>query len=173
MRNYYKNQMLPDLDLVGSAGLSGLDTSHGGAFDSVASGDYYTWEIGLVLEIPIGNRAQKGQYLRAKHEAELAELRIKKLRQEITVDVRTALRAVELARESVRASGRSRVASEKRLEAEEERFRRGMATLNDVLTFQKEYADAISSEKRAIADYASSSVSLRRASGTLLPTNVD
>jgi outer membrane protein TolC len=82
--------------------------------------------------------------------------------------VRTALRAVELARESVRASGRSRVASEKRLDAEEERFRLGMATLNDVLTFQQEYADAISSEKRAIADYASASVSLRRASGTLL-----
>jgi outer membrane protein TolC len=168
MRNYYKNQLLPELNVVGSAGLSGLSDSFGSAIESTADGDFYNWKVGLVLEIPIGNRAKKGQYMRAENEAELAELNVEQIKQQITVDVRTALRAVELARESVRASGRSRVASEKRLEAEEERFRLGMATLNDVLTFQQEYADAISSEKRAIADYASASVSLRRASGTLL-----
>jgi outer membrane protein TolC len=173
MQNYYKNQMLPELDLVGSAGLSGLSNSHGSAFESATEGDFYSWEVGVTLEIPLGNRAQKGQYLRAKHEAELAELRIDQLKQEITVDVRTSLRALHLARESVRASGRSKTASEKRLEAEEERFRLGMATLNDVLTYQQEYADAISSEKRAIADYASASVSLRRASGTLLWSHQD
>jgi outer membrane protein TolC len=168
MRNYYKNQMLPELDLVGSTGLSGLSNSYGSAFESATDRDFHSWEIGVTLEIPLGNRAQKGQYQRAQLEAELAELGIKEIKQQITVDVRTALRAVELARESVRASARSKVASEKRLEAEEERFRLGMATLNDVLTYQQEYADAIASEQRAIADYASASVSLRRASGTLL-----
>jgi outer membrane protein TolC len=173
MRNYYKNQMLPEFNVVGSAGLSGLSDSFGSAIDSTSDGNFYNWKVGLVFELPIGNRAKKGQYLRAKNEAERAVLKVEQIKQQITVDVRTVLRAVELARESVRASGRSRVASEKRLEAEEERFRLGMATLNDVLTFQQEYADAISSEKRAIADYASASVSLRRASGTLLLHNED
>jgi len=168
MSRYYKNQLLPELDLFGTGGLSGLSDSYGSSLDSTLNGDYRSWQVGISLEIPIGNRAQKGQYLQSKHETELADLNIRQLKQEITVDVRKALRAVELARESVKASGRSKVASQKRLEAEEERFRLGMATLNDVLTYQQEYADAISSEKRAIADYASASVSLRRASGTLL-----
>lgn len=169
MERYYKNQTLPELDIVGSVGTSGLEgTSFGDAFEGATQGDFYSWKIGLALEVPIGNRAQKGRYARARHETELAELKIRKLRQEITVEVREALRALELARESIRASARSKIASEKRLEAEEERFRLGMATLNDVLRFQEEYADAISSEKRAIADYASSSVRLRRASGTLM-----
>ena len=99
----------------------------------------------------------------------MASLRVKALRQEVTVEVREALRALLLAKESIRASGRAKVASEKRLEAEEERFRLGMAILNDVLRFQQEYADALSSEKRAITDYAGASVMLRRATGTLLP----
>ncbi len=168
LRNYYKNQTLPELDIVGSTGTSGVGSSFGDAFDSSTDGNFYSWEIGVVLEIPIGDRARKGRYLRAMHEAELAELAVRKIRQEITVEVREFLRDMELARESVKASGRSKIASEKRLEAEQERFRLGMATLNDVLLFQQEYADAISSEKRAIADYASSSVRLRKASGTLL-----
>ncbi len=168
MEKYYGNQMLPELNLVGSAGTSGLDRDLGKAFEGTTSGDFYSWEIGLALEIPVGNRAQKGRYLKASHETELLELRIRELRQEITVEVREALRALELARESVRASARSKRASEKRLEAEEERFRLGMATLNDVLRFQEEYAEALSSEKRAIADYASNSVRLRQVSGTLI-----
>jgi outer membrane protein TolC len=168
MEKYYRDQTRPELNLVGSAGTGGLDRESGEALEGAASGDFYSWEIGVALEIPVGNRAQRGRYLRAKYETGLSELRIRELRQEITVEVREALRALELARESVRASGRSKRASEKRLEAEEERFRLGMATLNDVLRFQEEYADAISSEKRAIADYASNSVRLRRASGTLI-----
>ncbi len=169
LRDYYKNQSLPELDIIGSAGTSGLGSSYGDALESAGEGDFYSWRVGLALEIPLGNRALKGRYLRAKHDVELASLRVKALRQEVTVEVREALRALLLAKESIRASGRTKVASEKRLEAEEERFRLGMATLNDVLRFQQEYADALSSEKRAITDYAGASVMLRRATGTLLP----
>ena len=143
--------------------------SYGDALESAGEGEFYSWRVGLALEIPLGNRARKGRYMRAEHDVELASLRVKALRQEVTVEVREALRALLLAKESIRASGRAKVASEKRLEAEEERFRLGMATLNDVLRFQQEYADALSSEKRAITDYAGASVMLRRATGTLLP----
>ncbi len=169
LRDYYKNQSLPKLDLIGSVGTSGLGSGYGDALESAGEGDFYSWRVGLALEIPLGNRARKGRYLRAKHDVELASLRVKALRQEVTVEVREALRALLLAKESIRASGRAKVASEKRLEAEEERFKLGMATLNDVLRFQQEYADALSSEKRAITDYAGASVMLRRATGTLLP----
>ena len=42
-----------------------------------------------------------------------------------------------------------------------------MATLNDVLKFQEEYAKALSSEKRAAVDYAKATVELERIKGTL------
>ena len=62
---------------------------------------------------------------------------------------------------------KTRTAAEKRFEAEEGRFKAGMATLNDVLKFQEEYAKALSSQKRAEVDYAKATVELERIKGTL------
>lgn len=42
---------------------------------------------------------------------------------------------------------------------------------NDVLRFQEEYSEALSSEVRASTDYARALVNLRRASGTRSPGN--
>jgi outer membrane protein TolC len=128
--------------------------------------------VGLSLSLPINNRTAAGNYLKAKYDEEMARLDTEVLRQNITVEVREALRALTLARESVKATGKTRVASEKRLNAEQERFRLGMAILNDVLRFQEEYATALSSEKRALVDYAKAAVNLRKATGALLENQV-
>lgn len=168
LRKFQKNQKLPELNLIAGAGLNGLNENQGGALDSAASGDYYSWQVGLSLTMPINNRTAAGNYLKAKYEEEMARLDTDILRQNITVEVREALRALTLARESVKATGKTRVASEKRLNAEQERFRLGMAILNDVLRFQEDYATALSSEKRALIDYAKAAVNLKKATGTLL-----
>ncbi len=42
-----------------------------------------------------------------------------------------------------------------------------MATMNDVLKFQEEYAKALSSEKKAHVDYAKAVIELERVKGTL------
>ncbi|GAB4388587.1 MAG: hypothetical protein Kow0025_08810 [Thermodesulfovibrionales bacterium] len=168
MREFYRNQKLPSLDVSASAGLNGLDGGFGDVMDASTSGDFYSWQVGLEFSMPLNNRAARGNYLKAEYEERRAALRLSRLRKEITLEVREALRAVELARESVEATRKTRIASEKRLEAEQERFRLGLATLNDVLTFQEEYAGSLSSEKRSLTDYATAVVGLRKAAGTLL-----
>lgn len=168
LREFQKNQKLPELNLVAGAGLNGLDGNLGGSVDSTTSGDFYSWQVGLSLTVPIHNRTAAGNYLKAKYEEEMARLDTEVLRQNITVEVREALRALKLAGESVKATGKTRVASEKRLNAEQERFRLGMAILNDVLKFQEDYVTALSSEKRALIDYAKAAVNLKKATGMLL-----
>lgn len=168
LRKFYGNQLLPQLDLTASAGLNGTEGSFGDTFDSSTSGDFYSWQLGLSLTIPLNNRTARGSFLKSKYDEEKAALRIKGLRQSITLQAREALRALRLAKESVAATRKTRVASEKRLLAEQERFVLGLATLNDVLTFQKDYAGALSSEKRALTDYSKASVELERTMGTLL-----
>ncbi len=172
LSRFYKNQKLPDLSLTAGAGLSGLDESLGNAVDDAASGDFYTFQAGVSLSIPLGNRSAAGRYLKAKREEEAARLNVERIKKTIVVEVREALRALRLAGESIKATGRTKVASEKRLQAEEERFRLGMATLNDVLRFQEEFAETLSSEVRASTDYARALVNLRKASGTLSPESV-
>lgn len=167
MRRFYKNQKLPDLSLVGGAGLNGLEDSHSRALDDAASGEHYSWKVGVALAVPLGNRTSKGNYLRARHEEEAAQLRVEQLKRSIALEAREALRAFDLARQSMKAARQTRVASENRLNAERERFSLGMATLNDVLSFQEDYAASVSSEERAHSDFAIALVRVRLAAGTL------
>jgi outer membrane protein len=168
LRRFYGNQLLPELDFTASAGLNGTEGGFGDSFDSSTSGDYYSWQLGLSLTIPINNRTARGNFLKSKYDEEKAALRIRGLRQSITLQAREAVRSLRLAKESVAATLKTRVASEKRLLAERARFGLGLATLNDVLTFQKEYAAALSSEKRALTDYWKAWAELGKATGTLL-----
>jgi outer membrane protein TolC len=88
--------------------------------------------------------------------------------QRIRLEVREALRNVNVAMESIEATSVTRLAADKRLRAEEEKFRVGKATLRDVLEFQAELASALSDEKRSRADYAIAIAKLAKQTGTLL-----
>ncbi len=167
LRKYFDNQQYPDLNIIGSVGLNGLNGNYNNALDKMSSGDYYSWQFGLSLKIPLGNRSAKGNFIKAKYEEEKTAIAVKILEQKITAGVREVFRSVQLASETINAAKKTRIATEKRLEAEEGRFKVGMATINDVLKFQEEYAKALSSEKRAEVDYAKAIVEFDRVKGTL------
>lgn len=167
LRRYFDNQRYPDLNISGSAGLNALNRTYRKAIDDLGSRDNYSWQLGISLIIPIGNRLAEGNYLKAKNEEEKSRIALKLIEQKITLETREAHRSVQLAIETIKASKKSRIAAEKRLEAEEARFKAGMATLNDVLKFQKEYTDALSSEKGAEIDYAVAVIKLEKTKGTL------
>ena len=79
-----ENQLLPRVDLVGNFGLNGLSGdpvpvevdgelvttpftgSYGKALDRMTSTDFYSFQAGVELEIPIGNAAAKAQYAQAR-----------------------------------------------------------------------------------------------------------
>ncbi len=168
LRKFYENQLLPDISVVVSTGLNGLNGNYNDTVDKLGSGKYYSWQAGLSLSIPIGNRSAKGNMLKARYDEEKADINFKTLEQRITTEVREAWRSLWLASESITATMKTRIASEKRLEAEDSRFRVGMATMNDVLKFQEEYAKALSSEKKASVDYAKAIVELEKVKGTLV-----
>jgi len=168
LKEYFNNQRLPSLDLSVSSGLSGINGSFGGAFDETTSGDYYSWMVGLTLNIPLENKTARGSYLKARHEEEIAEINLRALRQKIASEVREAIRAVRLSRESVLAARATLSASKTRLEAEQEKFKLGMATINDVLSFQREYSNSISALDKALSEYSEAVLMLKKAKGEIL-----
>jgi len=168
LERFYRNQKLPSLDLVAGAGVSGLGGDASSSYNQAEEGDYYSWQVGLELTVPIGNRSARGNYNRSHSETEASRLRVEQVKKAMALEIREALRALELARQSIEATGRTKAAMEKRLDAARERFRLGMATLNDVLTFEKEYAEASSNVVRAITDYEKAHTHLERAYGALL-----
>jgi outer membrane protein len=165
---FYKNQRLPDLNLFATGGLSGLSDSTSDAFDRLDKGSDKNWKVGFLFRIPLFQRDSKGRYLKAKYEEAQAEETVKALNQRITLEVRQAWRALSLSLKTIEASKKTRIASEKKLKAEERRFHVGLATLTDVLKFQEEYVNSLLNEKKAEFVYHISIAEHEKMKGTLL-----
>ncbi|KWT85020.1 TolC family protein [Candidatus Magnetominusculus xianensis] len=164
---YYKNQMLPDLSAIASYGQTGLDGQYHSTIDELASGKYYSWKIGLVLNIPIFNWKNRGNYTKADLELKQTGAAIREIEKNITVEAAEAYNNLNYAIKKIKASGKSLLAAEKTLAAEDGKFRAGLSTLNDLLKFQRDYAAAIYDEAKSRADYAKSLVELNRIQGLL------
>lgn len=168
MTRFYKNQRLPDLELSASAGLTGLSDTSSDAFDRIGISNDNNWKVGLLLKIPLFWRESRGHYLKAKYEEAQVEEIVRELRQRITLEVRNAWRGISLSLKKIEASKKTRIASEKRMQAEERRFQSGIATLTDVLEFQEEYVNSLLNEKGAEYDYHISLSEYEKVKGTLL-----
>jgi len=179
---YRRNQMWPSLDLHLAGQLAGIGGSprpdadadphavggYGTAFDNATSGRYYSLEVGLTLEIPLGNRLRRAAYRTARLELEQTMLRFERLKQDITLEVRRAVRALQTARSEINATDIERRAQWRKLEAERRRLEAGKVTSFEVLTFQEEFALAQRRYIRSIIEYNQAFIDLQRAQGTLL-----
>jgi outer membrane protein TolC len=167
LERYYKNQVLPDLEVFASYGLSGLSSSRSDVFDRLSQGGDKNWTVGITLQMPFFNRTSKAEYHRARYERLQAEVRLRELKKGVVFEIRKKLRALRLAEEEIESRRKIRIAYQKRYEAEEGRFREGLSTLNDVLRYQEEYVEALLQEKKAVFDCIAAFVELKKAEGAL------
>jgi len=190
---YAKNQLLPTLDFVGSFGLNGLsgrkrpsafgssspsapferhDNPLGESYEEtlkrIGTGNYYSWMVGIQLEIPLGNRAAKSSLSKSTIENEQAQLTLNSTKQKAMVDVRTAIRNVETNIKRIDTTKKARQLAKEKLDAEEKKYEVGMSTAHDVLQFQEDLATSEANELNAIIDYNKSLVELEKSTGTTL-----
>lgn len=163
-----KNQLLPQLDFQGSAGLRGLGEDPSDAFDRTFNGDFYNVGAGLVLSYPLGNRSAKSQFERRKIETKQAQVSLYSLRQQVIVDVKEAIRRVQTDFKRMETTRAARRLSERQLKAERERLNLGLSTTRDVLDFQFNLAVARRNELRATLDYNQSLSNLHRTTASTL-----
>jgi len=141
---------------------------YGDALEQMFSLDFVSWRVGLNVTVPIGNSAAQGDYAQATldHDRSLTELR--RLQQQITLDVRRSARGVEAAAEAVESTRKTRELAEEQLRIEGDRFDVGMSTNFEVLRFQDDLAVSRSQELRAMIAYRLATAELGRATGSLL-----
>ena len=163
---YTNNQTLLDLSFFGGIGLNGLNSSYSSNLERLKSGDFYSWQVGLSLEIPIGNRSARSDYIKARLEEEKARLAIKNMEDAITAEVREALREIDTTIKRIDATRSARVLAEKKLDAEEKRFNVGMSTSHDILVYQEELANALRNEKKAMIDHNIALINMEKVMGT-------
>lgn len=188
---YTRNQLLPSVDVIGSYlqnGVGGKETIRngfgptapiitqipGGVFDSLGQvfGYQYTgYTLGFSVQIPLKNRAAQGDNARAMTDERTAEQRIGSQAQQIALEVRNSLTAVEMNKAKIEATTTARELAERRLDAEQKKFNLGASTVRFVLQEQTNLAQAQTDELQAIVNYTKSVVDLNHAMGMTLKKN--
>jgi outer membrane protein TolC len=173
---YYRNQLLPQVDLQGSlfgAGVGGDELirepgfppgpiigtatkNFGEVVGDSFTFDYPTWAIGVSVSYPLGTSAASASLTRAKLQYQQGLLQIASLETQITTQVRTAARQVNTNIKRIDATRASRVLSERRLEAEQKKFGVGMSTSFLVFQAQRDLSTARNNELQALLDYVKS-----------------
>jgi len=167
-RNVAKNHRLPDLNLTGSAGRSGLGDSHSDAWHELNTYDYHNYAVGLELEFPLQNRAARYRYKQSILQYEKSELTLKNLENSIILEIRNAVRNIQTDIKSLAAAQSTVEAEKAKLDSESQRYRVGLSTSFNVLTFQKDYAEGLMHLIQSKISFNQDVIELERAKGTLL-----
>lgn len=163
-----KNRGLPLLSLDYTYRINGLGGSDQDAFHTLAANHFEDWQVGLNLEVPLGNEAARSRVRRAilnrlqrlatKEQQELA------IRQEVL----NAIDQLDTGWQRILAARQSTALSTRTLRAEERQFGVGLSTSTNVLDAATRLAESQLSEIQAITDYQIAQVDLAFATGTLL-----
>ena len=168
---FTRNQLLPDLSFQGSVGINGLsalDPSYGDALDDLGSGNNFSYSAGLVLSIPIGNRAARAEFVKAQLGVQQAQVSLRDLELEITAQVREAVRRINANTKLVADTRAARELAEEQLRIEQKRLEAGVSTTFEVLRFQRDLAVTQSAEVRSLTNYNKSIANLDRVRGVVL-----
>ena len=165
------DQLRPDLSLVGALGRTGTENNYGDAVNNSLDNGNNLWQIGLQFSIPFDNSIAKGNLEKVNAQLKIARTRAKLLRQQIRKTVRTTVRDVKLAMKALEATRKTSLATRKRLEAEQVKFKSGRATTLDVLIAQDAYSQALSQENLTTTAYAKTLAELDRIQGLITLTS--
>ena len=168
---YRFNQLFPSFDLTGSYGAVGVQDGLGASWDDVKNVNNPAYSYGAVLSVPLSRVAERNHYKNSQAARKQAELQLKKLEQEILVQVDNALTALRNAGQRVKSTHQGRLYAEAALDAENRKFEAGMSTIFLVEEMQRLLTSARSAEIRALADYNTSVVQLAFSEGSTLEKN--
>lgn len=180
------NQLLPELNLTASywsPGISGNRILYldGNALTGVVVGNipgastdalkdafnfkYDNWSIALTLDIPLKTALSRADFAIARAGLRQTRLRMENMEKELEFELLTAIRAVDTGFKRILAYTSARELAEKKLEAESEKLRVGKSTNYLLLQYQRDLADARTTELKAMVDYTLALSDLDRVMG--------
>ena len=165
---YARNQLYPQLDLVGSYGYSagGSAQEYSDAFGQISDRDNPFWSFGAQVTIPLGQTSSRNNLKVAKAAQEQLALTLKQQEQQTLILIENAMANARSSFERVDATRQFRQYAEAALEAEQKKLESGKSTSFIVLQLQKDLTDARSAEIRALADYNISLANLALTEGS-------
>jgi len=163
-----RSTLRPRLDFTGSVGPVGWKPGLGDSVRQASGFGALAWSAGLAFELPVENRAARGQMRAAEEELNLAHIDAEDFAVQLRDLVLRAARSVRTAGTRVALGQREVAFAQLNLDAERARFQAGRATNNDVLLRQQELKDAQTRLLRATVDQNESEAALSAATADIL-----
>ncbi|MDD3180163.1 MAG: TolC family protein [Opitutaceae bacterium] len=160
----------PELDLTGSLSSNGIDSTAGNAYQDIPRGDSYSWAMGLTLSFPWGFHGDSARYRQALAALRQQELVLRQLEQNVLVQVRASVRAVETNLENVKIAALATRLSEKNYDLEKARFDAGLTTARLLQQARDDLDSARVNELQSRVNLRHAIISLNRLQGTSLDT---
>jgi outer membrane protein len=179
-----RDRSRPGLDLTASYALSGVSgteldlsaspatvLSQGGlsrAFDQLGRRQFPVYTIGVTLDLPLHNRANRAALATARLEQERGRLELQEKRLDVGLEVRRAVDEVQHTQRAIELAVQARDLSKKTLESEQRKYELGAAELFLVLQEQARFAQSELALLSAKVDYQEALTRLDLATGRLL-----
>jgi len=190
--SFYSNQKLPNLTvnaLLQFQGVGGDERSdrlffntqrepiqdsflgESKGFKTLVNRDFPGWSVMGTFTYPLFNREAKGNHIKAVAEMNRQMITYKKVKEQIELEVRDAIREVRNGRKRIDATQKAVELAEEVVMNDEERLKVGVATTREVLEAHRDLIDAQTARIEAITQYNISIAALEKAKGTLLRKN--
>jgi len=164
-----KNRKWPELDLVASLQLNGVDGSYKSSLSEIGGGDHPAVLFGATFEWPLENRLARSEAQRATWEKMKALFELKEMENRVTQEVEEMWREVEAWYKQVRINRRIERLQRKKWRQELKKYRQGRSSSDLVIRYQEDYLTAQRVTFNALFRYRSAILGLRLATNTLIP----
>jgi outer membrane protein TolC len=166
---YLRNQIYPELDLVGSYAQAGSASTYNGVLTGIQAGASPAWGFGMQLTLPLaGNRSGRETYRANKSQLAQQTVQLKQLEQNIVVQIGVSVEQARTCFGQVDATHQSRLFAEMALEAAQKQLDNGRTTSFVVVQLQRDLTTARLAELTAVAQYNQALPNLALNEGTTL-----
>lgn len=166
---FARNNKLPQLDLIASYGLNGLDDSFSTTFDDAWDKQHETMYVGLEYKMQLGgNKKAKAELSAAKLRKHQALLEIRAAEFSIHSSVDTAISNFETAQMQVRELDNIASTNARLLEVELARFEAGQSNSRELLEVEERLNETMETHLESKANLQKALIGVSLAKGVLL-----
>lgn len=162
------NNKRPLLDLGAGYGLTNVDDGYGSAIGGLPEDNGYNWQVNLVLSVPWGLTEGRARLRQAEYNVDQQRAYLAELDQNLMVQVRAAVRAVETDVESAEITHLATELSGQEYQLEKARFDSGLSTSRLVVDAQQRENLSRVLETEAKVRLKQNEARLRRVEGSSL-----
>ena len=170
-----RNMVLPGVDFRGEYRMDGLTDRLDSSFRQAATSDYTDWTLGLIMDVPIGNKTNRSRRQAAELSLAREHLRLSAIEQNVAFEVTQLVSDLQMQWQRLQIAKQQAMETQEWLRVSRIRYTQPPATktsqdwlllaLTDLQSAMRAYVDAIGDVGQALADYSTLLEKLKQAQG--------